>query len=557
MKNEQNQMLHLPIEFLLESVDDIIIAYNPDNVLMAASDSFYTFFGIPKQSEAVRRFLPVLEDNAWVDTDVIKHQLFSKPYNKAITLEMLTKSGMRLIKWLRYPVFDDKGELAYFAAVGKPQEEKHESLKTLIYYDDLTGLFKRTYLFENVEKQYFIKGGHAAGIAVGFRHLEEMAHLFGEKTVNRLIVGAARELEKQVPEDCVLSRSSENRLFVFFPNYTNKSAVKKLAGSIIEALDQMIGQILKDVPVRAKAGIAYYPDDVVSMAELLYYCNVALNHVDEKNKKGFCEYNTDYKEEAIDNYALMKDLERAIENDEFVLHYQPIINPETMEVEAVEALLRWNHPNYGMISPLKFIRLAEASGTMNRVGNRVMEKVDRQMTEWNKMGLNRHSVSINIASCQLEQRRFDKTVARIFGDIDLSRLRFEVSDCASLGKSETVRQNIERLRNLGVKIAIGDLGLEYSTLSMLDKFDFDVIKIQDFFVEQNENGKVSALVMDMLKKMMAAMNTIYIKEGIETKEQLSAMKELGFTLMQGYYFSKPVDADHITRMIKKGIKSVK
>ena len=557
MKKENDQTLNFPIAFLLESVDDILIAYNLDNMLLAASDSFYRFFGIPKQDETPRRFLPVLEDNAWVDATEIKHLLFSKPYHKQVTVEMLTKSGMKIVTWHRHPVFDEHGAFLYLTAVGKPHEESHENLKNLIYYDDLTGLFKRTYLFEKVEKKYLVKGIKAAGIAIGFRQLDEMELLFGEKTVNRLRVSAAREVEGQIPEGCVLVRCAESQMFVFYPNFVDKEAVHKLAESIVDALDVMFSRMMADVQVKANAGIAYYPDDVISMSELLYYSNVALRHAGDLNKRGFCEYNTQYKEEVIDNYALMKDLERAIEKDEFVLHYQPIINPETMEVDAVEALLRWDHPQYGMISPLKFIRLAEASGTMVRVGNLVMEKVNKQMTEWSEMGLNRHGVSINVASCQLTQRRFDKTVAKIFGNIDLSRLRFELSDAASLGESDVVRQNIERLRNLGIKIAIGDLGLEYSTLSMLDRFEFDVIKIDDFFVEQNKEGKISQMVLDMLKRMMAAMNTIYIKEGIETKEQLAAMKELGFTLMQGYYFSKPVDSGQITKMIKKGVNAVK
>ena len=552
-ENIRSGIVHIPVDFLLENVEDIVVVYNTENEMLAASDSLYSFFGIKKPLKPKTRFIPVIEDSAWLDTDYEKHQFFSRPYEYPVMVEMMTKDGNQVINWTRRPVFDDGGGLKYIVAVGKPKEERHESLKNLIYYDDLTGLLKRNYLFDIIEKKALSSGCPAAGMMIQLKHLDNLSRLLGEQTANKLVREAAHKLEDLAPEGSIACRIADDRFFILQSNYKTATAVKKLAGYIYEAFQELIREKVREIPLRTCIGIAYYPDQVTTMAGLLYYANVALNHVSRKNRRGFCEFTDTFKEEAIDNYVLMKDLKRAVKEDEFIIHYQPIIDPETMVVEAVEALVRWNHPDYGLISPLKFIKLAEATGIMNKIGVCVMEKVRDQMIKWNEQGLKHHAVSINIASCQMTERRFDRTVANIFKGIDLSRLRFELTDCASLEASDVVLNNIEKLRKLGIKIAIGDLGLEYTKLSLLDKFNFDVIKIDKFFVEQSENGKVSGLVMDMLKKMMVAMNTIYIKEGIETKEQLYAMKNLGFSLMQGYYFSKPVDSEEITKMIRDGI----
>lgn len=547
--------IYIPIDFLLGNVDDIIVVYNTDNELLAASESLYTFFGIKEPLESKSRFIPIIEDSAWLDTDYEKQQFFSRPYEYPVMVEMMTRDGNQIINWERRPVYDDNNRLQYIVAVGKPKEERRESLKNLIYYDDLTGLLKRNYLFDVLEKKTMSAESPAAGVMIQLKQLENMARLLGEKTANKLVVSAARKLEELTPEGCTICRIAENRFFVFYPGYRTTAEVKNFAGEIVEALRELITDAIKEVSIQAAAGIAYYPKQVSSMSGLLYYANVALNHVNGNSKRGICEFVESFKEEAIDNYVLMKDLKRAIKDDEFIIHYQPIIDPETMSVEAVEALVRWNHPDYGMISPMKFIKLAEVTGVMNKIGICVMEKVKQQMEEWNAEGLSKHAVSINIAACQMTEPHFDRTVARIFKGIDISRIRFELTDCAALETTDVVLKNIENLRKLGIKIAIGDLGLEFAKLSQLDQFEFDVIKVDKFFVQQSESGKVSGLVMEMLKKLMVAMNTIYIKEGIETKEQLTAMKDLGFSLMQGYYFSKPVDAEEITKMIRDGIKS--
>jgi|GEM_PF-4141078 len=551
--DNDTRIINIPIDFLFNYAEDIIAVYDTRNTLLMASDSFYAFFGIERAAEPRDIFIPVVDGSAWLDVDYEKQQFFSRPYDQPVTIEMMTRQGNHVIEWSRKPVFDHEGALDYIVAIGKPKEEQKESLKNLIYYDDLTGLYKRNYLIDVVEKKVMSSEVPSSGIVIQICGLESVTRILGEKISNRLVDDSARKIEGLAPEESTICRISEDKFFIFYPNYKAVNAVRKLACDISSAINEILKSVVKDVPGQASIGIAYYPSQVTTMTGLLYYANVALNHASENKTCSYCEFREAFKEEAIDNYVLMKDLKRAVNDDEFIIHYQPIIDPETMAVEAVEALVRWNHPDYGLISPSKFIKLAEATGMLSKVGICVMEKVKTQMENWTAVGLNHHAVSINMASCQMAEKRLDKTVARIFKGVDCNRVRFELTDCASLDASEVVKKNIDNLRKMGIKIAIGDLGLEYSKLSLLDKLDFDVIKIDKFFVQQNESGKVTGLVMEMLKKMMVAMNTIYIKEGIETKEQLSAMQNLGFSLMQGYYFSKPVDAGEITRMIENGV----
>jgi EAL domain-containing protein (putative c-di-GMP-specific phosphodiesterase class I) len=248
---------------------------------------------------------------------------------------------------------------------------------------------------------------------------------------------------------------------------------------------------------------------------------------------------------------MKRDLRNAIENEEFFLCYQPLIDIRIKKVVCMEALIRWKHPRKGIISPMEFIPIAEETGLILPIGQWVLKTACSQLKEWHDMGYNNFGLSVNVSVIQLQQPDFAETVSRIIAENRLlpEYLELEITESAFMESARTVARNLNSLRKRGIKVSIDDFGTGYNSLKYIQKLAVNSLKIDKTFV-YNIKDDINKVIIDAIISLAHKINAEITAEGVETKEQYEYLKKKGCNKIQGYYFSKPLLPEEAAEFLK-------
>ena len=430
-------------------------------------------------------------------------------------------------------------------------------LERLANEDMLTGLPNRHWLMA------FLPGAMAASVANGselsllFIDLDEFKQvndLHGHAVGDQLLKAAGERLRALLrPGDHVIRFGGDEFIVLLMPSEAEQQAAR-VAERIIAAFGVPFNLAGEPVQVGTSVGISVFPRDAADAAGLIKNGDIAMYAGKTDGKGQFRFFEASQSRLIQSRLQLKHRLVEAIELDQFVLYYQPRVDAHTGRVCSMEALIRWIHPQHGLVSPLEFIPLAETSGLILRIGEMVMEKACRQIAEWQHLGLPVVPVSINVSPKQFARGEVHRQLAVYLDryEIASSLLEVEISESAMMGEQDDVLAELGAIRALGVKLHVDDFGTGYSSLSQLQKLRMDVLKVDRAFTSELGNSREGRVFFQAIVSMAHALGMSVVAEGVETAEQLRILQELGCNEVQGYYLARPMPAAAIPAVLAQG-----
>ena len=376
---------------------------------------------------------------------------------------------------------------------------------------------------------------------------DTLGHDYGDL----LLQAVAEKLKKVLRAEDVVSRLGGDEFTVILDDVTDNAYPSIVAQKIIDTLSQPIP--LKDEMgyIGASIGISVFPDDTPEIEQLIKNSDLAMYRSKNEGKNVYRYFTEDMNADASEKLELTNDLRTAIEHEQLTLYYQPIIDTKTNKLSSFEALVRWNHPKYGLITPDNFITLAEEGGFMVKVGKFVIKKACEQIKVMQDAGFNA-KIAVNISSKQLTQNHLEQTVKSIVtkSGINPSLLELEVTESFLMENIDDVENVIANLKEFGVTTAIDDFGTGYSSLARLKKLSITKLKIDKSFIDDIPNDTDDMVITEMIITLAKQLNLEIVAEGVETEEQAQFLKSKGCHLMQGYLFSEAIPEVDINRFIQ-------
>ena len=361
-------------------------------------------------------------------------------------------------------------------------------------------------------------------------------------------------VSKSTAENTV-SRFGGDEFVVLLESISGTIDAERVASRILEAMRQPFLIAGRTLHLSASIGVVNCHGQYGSQEDVLRDADIAMYEAKDAGRGCYRIFDAPMGNRALKRWQIDSDLRKAIEGNQFFLLYQPIICLKTGLVESVEALIRWNHPEYGTIPPSDFIPMAEETGLIVSIGEWVLQTALKQFADWQKLGLaaTPKELNINLSRQQLVQPGFSSLVGaciRKYG-VEASKVHFEITESEVMNDLQTSIQSIEELRAIGAKIDLDDFGTGYSSLACLHQLPIDVLKLDRSLVSHLEQGGQYSKLVDLVLKLLSETQVKVIAEGIETPEQLHQLQLFQCPLGQGYLFSKPIDADKVQEFVRK------
>jgi len=447
-------------------------------------------------------------------------------------------------------------------AIERKRTEAH--IYHMAYYDGLTSLPNRVLFQDRLKQAIAASERHKNMTAILFLDLDNfkrvndtLGHFWGDE----LLKGVAERLMSVMRKSDSVARHSCNDLFArlggdeftVLLNVINESReASKAAQRIVELLSKPFMLDGSEIFISSSIGIAIYPDDGTDVTTLLKNADAAMYHAKEHGKNNYQYYKQYMNAAAFDRLTLENDLRRAIEQDGLILYYQPQISTVNGAVIGLEALIRWQHPDKGIILPSDFIPLAEDTGLIIPISEWVLKTACRQIKTWQAEGHKIVPVAVNLSSRQFQQEDFIMILSGILDEsgIDPHNLILEITESTIMENTDTVFDLLHELNEMGLLLTIDDFGTGYSSLSYLKKFPIHAIKIDRSFVSEiNTNDDDAAIAMAIIS-MAHSLKLKVIAEGVETKDQLMMLCEQRCDAIQGYFFSPALHPENISEILE-------
>jgi len=433
-----------------------------------------------------------------------------------------------------------------------------EQLDCLAYYDLLTGLPNRVSFKENLKVAIASARRRNDKIAILFIDLDRFKTIndsLGHDMGDQLIKHVAKRLQDSLRDEDTITRFSGDEFVTILPAIHMLSDIHHIAKRMLTCLSTPINIAATEIYTSVSIGVALYPDDDDSGKNLLKYADAAMYHAKEQGGDNYQFYNKDFTDRIQNRLSLETRLRHAIERNELCLYYQPIFNLNDRHPTGVEALIRWQDPERGLIPPDDFIPLAEETGLIVTIGEWVLKEACNQVSEWEKQGLGQLRVAVNISSRQFAHNKLFSTVVTALQNSEIApqQLELEITERMFLDINNNVREVLEKLKGIGVGLSIDDFGTGYSSLSYLKQLPIDTLKIDRSFVQGIPQDKDDLEIASTIISMAHGLGLDVVAEGIETEEQLNFLAGLECGRGQGYYISRPLPATEIAGWLQSRI----
>ena len=422
-----------------------------------------------------------------------------------------------------------------------------ERIYWLAHYDPLTGLPNRTLLAERSSQAIEVARMNQTPISVVFLDLDHFKHVndsLGHRVGDALLVQIAKRLRAVVREKDTVCRLGGDEFILLLPGANAKGAAR-VAGKLLEASRQPYQIDHHELTMAPSMGIAVYPDDGIDFDSLSQSADVAMYRAKQGGRNTFRFFTPEMQAHSVRALQLENALRRALEREQFSLHYQPQVCIVTQQVLGVEALLRWEHPELETVSPAEFIPIAEDCGQILPIGEWVLRTALAQLKSWHAQGLILPTMSVNLSAVQFRQPRLPELIARILADTGLSpgSLELELTEGVAMDDPRMAIDTMDQLHALGVKLSIDDFGTGYSSLSQLKRFPISKLKIDQSFVRDLDEDADDRAIVSAIIRMAQALGMQTIAEGVETQGQFNYLRDQGCDQAQGFYCGYPQSAD--------------
>jgi diguanylate cyclase (GGDEF)-like protein len=425
--------------------------------------------------------------------------------------------------------------------------ENQRKLVQLAHHDALTGLPNRLYLQSRLPRvlaQAMRTDKLLALLYIDIDHFKNINDSRGHGSGDALLRLVAQRLRHTVAATDMVARMGGDEFIVVISNLQDRGGIEALAHRIMSAISAPIEREGGTFSVTVSMGISVYPEDSLDFEGLLKHADIALYQAKDRGRNNFQVFAADMNVRLMERVALEQAMRRAVGTDQLFVEYQPIVDLPGGTMVGLEALLRWQHPDLGLVPPARFIPVAEACGAIVEIGDHVLRQVCRQLGEWVKAGLPLVPISINISPRQFDRSRLQDTVeamAREYG-VDAALLSFEITEGAVMHNIEQHLGTLHALRRLGSRIVVDDFGTGYSSLSYLKHLPIDALKIDRAFVRDMATDSNDAAIVTAIVSMARSLGLRTVAEGVETADQLDRLTTLGCDAAQGFYLDRPMSA---------------
>ena len=479
-------------------------------------------------------------------------------------------------RWLQafiYPVKNEEGDVNEVTLIIEDVTERknlEEKLFHQAHYDDLTGLPNRTLFLDRLGQALLRTGSvrrpagrHTGGVAVLFLGLDNFKYVndsLGRKVGNHLLVGVSERLEAYLQPGDTVARIGGDEFAVFLEDVSDPAQATETAAEVLRKLEAPFTLSDNEVFITASIGVA--PNSIMGnngshngarAGDLLRNANIAMHRAKEAGKNCYQVYETSMRNQSSERLKLENDLRRAVEREQFVLHYQPQVELESGKVVGVEALVRWEHPERGLVYPAEFIPLAEETGLVVSIGRQVLEEACRgTRTFFDRFQKPHPTMFVNLSAKQFRHPRLAEEISAILEDtgIEPRHLALEITESVVMSDAPTADSTLKELKALGLRVAVDDFGTGYSSMSYLLSFPVDYLKVDRSFISGlSAGGTKDEVITSGIINLAHALDLGVIAEGVETEEQLARLRGMDCEAAQGYYFAEPLPEEDFARWL--------
>ncbi|WP_372632028.1 EAL domain-containing protein [Cohnella sp.] len=452
------------------------------------------------------------------------------------------------------------GEVVTFKDITQ-RKQMEEEIKYRAYFDSLTDLPNRLLLKDRLQQGLThaqITGERLAVLYLDLDRFKFINDSLGHSYGDLLLRDVAKRLSACVPLGATVSRQGGDEFTIFLPHIRTEDEVLEVVHQVVDAFSEPFQLMENEIYMKASIGISLYPDHGDTTETLIKNADAAMYKSKEISGSSYHFFRAGMDVRTIESIKLENDLYKALDQEELVIYYQPQIDYPTRRIVGVEALLRWNHPARGMISPDQFIPIAEETALIIPIGEWVLKKACVQIKQWLKRGYPLNSISVNLSARQFEQNNLFSLVKNALSEADLTpgHLQLELTENLIIKNREQTLKTMKELKSSGIKIAIDDFGTGYSSLGYLKSLPIDTLKIDKSFLQGISSEEDNAAITQTIITLARNLNLNVIAEGVETREHVQFLSERGCRLMQGYYFSPPMPAEDFIRLMDRNILEV-
>ena len=552
------------LESAVESTNDVIMLYEaplqPGQPmrLIYVNPAFERMTGYSREELALQS--PRMLQGAQTDPQTVVFLQQKLKLFQPVRVELLNYKKDGTPFWVELniqPIYDANKLPGGWMSVQRDISEQKHAAEQMAYqatHDALTGLPNRTLFDRRLEDAVVVAQQNDGQVGILFFDLDRFKQIndtLGHPVGDRLLQQVALRLSSRLSRHATVARMGGDEFTILMPDVPNQDVMEETAQALLEAMDEAFEIDEQELFVTASIGVSLAPRDGLDAATLLKNADTAMYRAKEEGRDGFRVYTPSMNARAKDRLELETQLRRALDKNELYLLYQPQVDLHTGQIYGVEALIRWESPSLGRISPVQFIPLAEETGLIIPIGDFVLREAAAQAARWNDAGTPLR-VSVNLSGRQFEQAWIVDLIAEVLRDANLPPEYFDIEMTEGmLVKGENVKTRLNELKALGVRLSIDDFGTGYSSLSYLRTFPLDVLKIDRSFVTpMGDDPKGEAMVRALIELGHACEMEV-IAEGVETEPQRAALFGLGCDAMQGYLMSPPVSAREVDLLVRK------
>ncbi|MBB6454830.1 diguanylate cyclase (GGDEF)-like protein/PAS domain S-box-containing protein [Salirhabdus euzebyi] len=541
LNEKKHSMLYSLSNMMNEPYEGMIL--HDAGVIVDCDNSFAQMLGYTK-NELMHQSIFKLVDRNYIG--VLKENM-NKYHEGPYQLKGIKKTGETIYVEVLPQPYPDGNRVLRIAVVRDVTErvKNEKQIQFMAYYDELTDLPNRNFFNKTLKEAIDQCEKDQSKLAVHFvdiDYFKQINDTLGYQFGDGLLKACAERLKTFLNENNFIARMSGDEFLILQRNICSEKDAEQFAKHIIAAFQAPIDVDDFELYTSVSIGISIFPENGSNANELIKHADSAMYVIKNKQRNHYKLFESSISENFKEMLTIETELRRAIKHSQFELHYQPQINLVSNKVIGFEALLRWNHPEKGYISPNAFIPLAEKTGLIIEIGDWVLQEACRQNREWQIKGYAPLKVSVNLSVKQFLQKNLVKKVEQTLQQTGLEPqyLEVEITESMAMSNESYIMETLLGLKNLGVNVSIDDFGTGYSSMKYLSQFPLSKLKIDQLFI-RGEREQNQAIVKSIIH-MSHALNMKVIAEGVETKEQLEFLKNERCDEIQGFYFSKPVRA---------------
>ncbi|MDQ7016528.1 MAG: EAL domain-containing protein, partial [Gammaproteobacteria bacterium] len=451
---------------------------------------------------------------------------------------------------------DDKGKVSHYIALKEDISLRKQAEEQVLYqaqYDALTGLPNRSLMLDRLQQSIVTAKREHWLMAFLFLDLDSFKSVndtLGHKAGDKLLQAVSKRLQVCVRAMDMVARFGGDEFVVLLQDIHDAENAAVISEKIIHSLAEPFRVKNRDIYIGCSIGISLFPEDSLGADQLLQYADMAMYRAKEAGRNNFQFFTTGMQEKVNRNMELEHDLRLALKDDQLQLYYQPIMTAAGDEMKSAEALVRWLHPEYGLMLPNEFIPLAEEGGLITTLGVWVLQRACQQLGAWKREG-KVVTLSVNVSSRQSPETISHTVIQALLlkNGVAAENLVLEITESLFLSDSDEVIQWLTEIKALGVKLSIDDFGTGYSSLSYLKRFPLDILKVDRAFIKNLPDDSEDQTLVRAILAMAKSLGLKVVAEGVETSGQQQMLQQLQCEYVQGYLFSKPLPADQFERLL--------